>query len=74
MEIKESKNKVKIIIEYLKKGINFAQIVGKDLDKVYVKIFLEDGEVVLGDYIKSISISKRDTFPEKSEQGDKSGK
>jgi len=60
MEIKETKNKVKIIIEYLKKTINFAQIVKEDLAKINIKIFLKDGRPIFTEDIQSISINKQD--------------
>ena len=61
MEIQETKNKVKIIFEYSKKlDINFAQIGSKDLNKINIKIWLNNGEVIFPNEIKTITLNKKD--------------
>jgi len=61
MEIQETKNKVKIKFEYSKKlGINFAQIGSEDLNKINIKIWLNNGEVIFPNEIKTITLNKKD--------------
>ena len=68
MEIKQSKNKVKIILEYPKKLMDFGEISRSDLDKLYLKVFLENGKVIFVDEIKYITwaVKKQDEQQNKS--------
>ena len=43
MKIRQSKNKVKIILEYLPKSLDFGSIYESDLNKLHLKIFLKNG-------------------------------
>jgi hypothetical protein len=55
MEIKNMKNKVKIIFEYPKKIIGFGTITEKDLEKLSLRIFLNDGTEIYPRQIKQIT-------------------
>ncbi len=68
MKIRQSKNKVKIILEYLPKSLNFGSIYESDLNKLHFKVFLKDGEFITGEDIKSITFAvKDDALVENSE-------
>lgn len=56
MKIEKTKNKVKIILEYSPKILDFGVIGKNDLDKLYLKVFLEN-EVIMIEDIKSISFA-----------------
>ena len=72
MKIRQSKNKVKIILEYLPKSLNFGSIYPTDLNKLHFKVFLKDGEVIIGEDIKSITFAvKDDALVENSEVREK---
>ena len=60
MKIEQSKNKVKIILEYLPKSLNFGSIYESDLNKLHLKIFLKSGEFIMGEEIKSITFAVKD--------------
>ena len=49
------KNKVKINLEYSKKLSGFGNISKEDLEKLYLRIFLENGTEIHSDQIKQIT-------------------
>ena len=55
MEIKNMKNKVKIIFEYSKKIVGFGNITRGNLDKLELMVFLKDGTKVYNHEIKQIT-------------------
>lgn len=57
MKVEETPNKVKIILEYPKKVIDFGSIYEKDLSKLYLKVFLKSGNVITAEEIKTITFS-----------------
>ena len=67
MEIIESKRKVKIVFEYSKSGIGFCSISNNDLEKLNLRIFLEDGKEVSKGDIKSITLNIKDKTKEEIE-------
>ena len=64
MEIKNMKNKVKISFEYPKKIIGFGTITRKDLEKLSLRIFLDDKTEIYSRQINQI------TFCLKEEEDD----
>lgn len=62
MEIERTKNKVKIILEYSLKLLGFGSIYRKDLDKLYFKIFLKDGGIIMIDDIKCITFAVKENI------------
>lgn len=55
MEIKDMKNKVKIGFEYSKKLLGFGIITKEDLEKLSLRIFLEDKTEISPRQIKQIT-------------------
>lgn len=55
MEIKDMKNKVKIIFEYSKKLLGFGIITERDLEQLSLRIFLNDGTEIQPGQIRQIS-------------------
>jgi hypothetical protein len=59
MKIEKNKYKTKIILEY-HNSFNFGTISKDDLNKLYFKVFLEDGSVIMVDEIKQITFAIKD--------------
>ena len=55
MKIKDMKNKVKIIFDYSKKSIGWGTITREDLEKLFLRVFLDDGTEVNSSEIKQIT-------------------
>ncbi len=55
MEIKDMKNKVKIIFEYPKKLLGWGNITKEDLEQFCLRVFLKDGTEIDSDQIKEIT-------------------
>jgi len=64
MEIKDMKNKVKINLEYSKKLFGFGNIGKEDLEKLCLRIFLEDGTEINSDQIKQITFRLKEVYTE----------
>jgi len=56
MNIIKTKNKVKIVLEYSPKVLDFGVIGKSDLEKLYLKVFLEDRVIMVED-IRSITFA-----------------
>ena len=55
MKIKDMKKKVKICFEYSKKLLGFGNISKEDLDKLSLRIFLDDGTEISSEQIRQIT-------------------
>ena len=55
MKIKDMKYNVRICFDYSKKLLGFGMITKKDLEQVYLKIFLDDGTEIYSNQIKQIT-------------------
>jgi len=65
MEIKDIKNKVKMILEYPKKIVDFGTLNKNDLDKLHLKVFLTNGDFIAVNEIKEITWAIKGEFTEK---------
>ncbi len=60
MKIKQSKNKTYIMLEYPQKLIHFGSIYKSDLNRLYLKIFLKNGDVISEGEIKMITFAVKE--------------
>lgn len=71
MEIIEMKNKIKIVFEYPKKLLGFGTITKEDLSRLYLAVFLKDGNEIPVEDIESITYKPRSAELHRNKSGGK---